>query len=25
MNIEIASKYAQFAHLHLDSHGVVRA
>jgi hypothetical protein len=25
MNIEIDSKYAQFANLHLSTHGVVRA
>jgi hypothetical protein len=25
MEIEIADKYAQFAHLHLSSHGVVHA
>jgi hypothetical protein len=25
MSIELASSYGQFAHLHLDSHGVVRA
>jgi hypothetical protein len=24
MNLEIESKYGQFAHLHLSSHGVVR-
>jgi hypothetical protein len=25
MDIDIQSKYAQFAHLHLSTHGVVRA